>query len=184
VLSGSLYNENHFLIGIALRSLILLTIFASAPLRADFTWAEAEIEGLTCSMCAKSVELKVRDLDFVEDVKMDLVATKMRVDFKEHSHVDVRSIADAIDDAGFSVGTLKAAFVFDGLRIEEGKCVELDDKPYSFLKTGSRTLKGETVLKFLGEGYLPKSELAKWKPLLTDNCGEKSGTPNNFVTIP
>ena len=159
----------------------VLFLFCSQG-RAEFTWAEIEVEGLTCSMCARSVELKVRELSFVEDVKMDLVATTMRIGFKKGSNVDVRSLAEAVDESGFSVGYVNAAFVFDGLEVSDGHCVLYQDTAYSFVRTGDRTLDGETLLKFIGEPFLPEEELAGWENDLVDGC-EHSGKTLWFVTV-
>jgi copper chaperone CopZ len=152
------------------------------PARAEFKWSEVGIDGLTCSMCAKSVELKVRELPFIDDVKMDLVATTMTVSFKPGKQVNVEEIARAVDDAGFSIGYLTAGYVFDEVEVEDGQCLVTKDGVFSFVRTGHRVLDGEEVLKFVGEKFLPKRELAEWKESLGNPCDESDGTPC-FVTV-
>jgi copper chaperone CopZ len=157
-------------------------LFICATVQAEFRWAEVGVEGLTCSMCARSVELKVRKLDFVEDVQMNLSTTTMRVILKEGTHVNIEAIARAVDDAGFSVGYLNAGYVFDEVEVDDGYCLVTDDLIFSFVRTGSRKLHGETTLKFVGEPFLPRKELAEWKPELKSAC-EQTGTHLCFVTV-
>jgi copper chaperone CopZ len=154
-----------------MRSVVIgLFLLSCSSTYAQFKWAEVGVEGLTCSMCARSVEIKVRKLDFVADVKMDLQATKMRVEFKPDRKVDMKAVAEAVDDAGFSVGYLHAAYVFKGIEVHDGECVSVDDEVFTFVETGDRLLEGETVLKFLGPLFLPKREFEKRKGGLASNC--------------
>jgi copper chaperone CopZ len=161
---------------------IALVLFFATQAHAEFTWVEVGVEGLTCSQCARSVELKVRKLDFVEDVKMNLRTTTMRVELKRDSGVDIIQIAKAVDDAGFSVGYVNAGFVFHQVEVEDGLCLRLNDVVFNFVKTGHRVLDGETILKFVGQPFLSGREFAEWKPSLPEPCDE-SDEETCFVTV-
>src|ERR1700744_4870126 len=75
---------------------------------AQITEVDLGVNGLTCSQCSRSVEMRIRKLDFVKDVQMNLEHTEGKIFFKENKKVDIDKIAQAVVDAGFSVRTLKA----------------------------------------------------------------------------
>ncbi len=166
-----------------MRNFLLCTIFVFLAGRSDaqFTSAEVCVDGLTCSMCAKTVEMGMRKLPFVQDVIMNLRATTAKVVFKKGEKVDIEKLAMAVDNAGYSVGHLYASFMFDSVSVSEGTCFTHDNATYDFVGTGERILNGETVLKFIGEHYLSTDELSKWSQSLRNRC-EENGLKAYFVT--
>jgi len=50
--------------------IILITSITAA--KAQFTKAELQVSGLTCSMCSKATEKSLRTLGFIGDIKADL----------------------------------------------------------------------------------------------------------------
>src|ERR1700759_2288056 len=92
--------------------LFLLFLVASLHLRAQFTWAEIGVDGLTCSACTRSVEMQIRKLDFVDSVSMNLEHTDGKIFFKKGAAVNIEKISQAVVDAGFSVRYLRAGFLF------------------------------------------------------------------------
>ena len=64
------------------------------------TNASISIKGMTCGGCVKSVENKVRKLEGVESISVDLKAGRATVAF-ESDRVSAAKIAAAIVDAGF-----------------------------------------------------------------------------------
>jgi copper chaperone CopZ len=154
---------------------LTILLFISSVAQAQFTWAEIGIDGLTCSMCARSVDLSIRKLDAVQDVQMDLEATTAKVIFHKGSHIDMGKLADAVTNSGFSVRDLHAAFVFDNLEAADGKRFVYDGSEYEFIRAEKKTLKGETLLKFIGKPFLSKKELAEWKPKLPKDPAQPTG---------
>src|SRR5262245_20629316 len=155
-----------------MKSLVLLGAIFLSSLRADaqFTSAELGVDGLTCSMCARSVEMSIRQLPFVQDVTVNLRTTTMKVVFKKAQPVDIEKLAIAVDDAGFSVGYLHASYIFSNLSASDGARFTQDGASYDFVGTGKKILNVETVLKFIGDHCLSSDELAKWTPRLTNGC--------------
>ena len=162
---------------------ILLGALLLVSLRAhsQFTSAELGVDGLTCSMCARSVEMSIRRLPFVKEVTVDLRATTMKVEFKKGQPVNIEKLASSVDDAGFTVRSLRASYIFNNMSAADGACFTQDGASYDFVGTGRKVLNGETVLKFIGDQYLSSDELAKWTPLLKSNCKEQ-GLKSYFVT--
>jgi copper chaperone CopZ len=65
------------------------------------------VDGFTCSLCAKGVEGQFKALDFVSSVKTDLKNASFDIKFKKDKEIDIKHIWNAVDDGGFTVGSVK-----------------------------------------------------------------------------
>jgi len=154
--------------------------FFFTPLHAQYKEAEIGINGLTCSQCSRSVELRIRKLAFVKDVQMNLEHTEGRVFFKEGEKVEIGKIASAVKDAGFSVRYLKAVYHFGNETVSKDKCLDLSGDHYTFVRSKEQSLTGDVPMTFLGEKFQEKKEFRKWQSYLKSNC---AGGYTYFVTL-
>lgn len=92
---------------------LLFVLLPAGRLAAQFVSAQVGINGLTCSQCSRSVEMQLRRLSFVRSVTMDLEHTVGTLTFTDGSKVDVKAVAKAVKDAGFSVRFLEALIDMD-----------------------------------------------------------------------
>ena len=155
-----------------MRNVILsfLLLCSSNILFAQFQWAEIGVSGLTCSACSRSVEMSLQKLVFVDSVIMDLEHTSAKVIFKKIALVEIKQIAQAVIDAGFSVTSLQAEFVFRNTLVNNNFCFSFEKNNYQFLLNEAKTLNGKTILFFIGAQYLSKKEVAKWKAKMNKAC--------------
>ncbi|HEY6160168.1 MAG TPA: heavy-metal-associated domain-containing protein [Bacteroidia bacterium] len=158
-----------------IRKFFLLLFFIPAPVNAQtaFNWVKLGVNGLTCSQCTRSVEMKIRQLDFVDSVSMNLEHTEGEVFFKKGKKVDIERIADAVTDAGFSVRYLKAGFTPDPLA-PPNNCFSYAGDTYCFLGP-TPLFDHELQLQFIGPKYLPRNELKTWKKLLKNKPPKGKG---------
>ena len=133
----------------------------------QFKSVEMGIDGLTCSMCSRSVEMSLVKLDFIDRVEMDLNSNRSEIFFHEGMYVSIDKVAQAVIDAGFSVAYLNALFDFKEQTIDTHTCWNYAYETYQFLEVSQPQLKGETVLKFIGTNFLSRNELKKWKARLS-----------------
>lgn len=164
-----------------LATIILSWTFWSQA-KAQFTEVEVGINGLTCSQCTRSVEMRIRKLDFVDHVQMNLQQTNGRIILKKNKKVSMEQIAQAIKDAGFSVRYLKADFMFDDSDAPAGTCFRYKGDKYIFVQPPQSYLKGNISLTFVGAAFMPPKELKKWNTNVKDNCGSATGN-TYFVTL-
>ena len=148
----------------------LLFIIIAISVRAQFINATIGINGLTCSQCSRSVEMQLRKLPFVKDVKMNLEQTSGTIFFKENKKVNIKSIAGAVKDAGFSVRFLKVEIDKTKVNISEQGCFNLDGNSYNILSPSSIPSKAILTLQFVGKDYLPAGDLKRYKLPATTNC--------------
>lgn len=141
--------------------------------RANFSWVDIGVNGLTCSACSRSVEMSIRKLGFVQDVQMNLENTEGRITFKRGIKVEVNKIAQAVFDAGFSVRYLKAEFDFTNVTIT-GNCFSFEEIRYQFLNLRDikgKEAKGKIIIQFIGKKFISKKEWKKYKKELKKECG-------------
>jgi copper chaperone CopZ len=138
---------------------------------AQISEVQIGVDGLTCSQCTRSVEMSIRKLGFVKDVKMNLEHTEGTITFKQDKKVDVEQIAKAVFNAGFSVRYLRASILFNHADVSDGHCIANSGYNYEFIQTKPQTLDGAVMVKFVGDKFVPKKDLKKWQPYLKNSCG-------------
>lgn len=136
--------------------LCFLTIVKTSE--AAIKWIDIGVNGLTCSMCTRSVEMRIRRLDFVSTVEMDLETANGRIFFKEGVGINLDKIAQAVREAGFSLQYYKITFDLDDVSITPGG--EFMDHLYSFQWVGytASREKKTVILRIMNDGFLPKAE--------------------------
>lgn len=152
----------------------LLFGLIAISVHAQFINATIGINGLTCSQCSRSVEMQLRRLAFVKEVNMNLEQTTGTISFKENKKVNIAAIAHAVKDAGFSVRFLKAEIDRTKVDISEQGCFILDGNSYQLLAPSSIPSKTILSLQFVGKGYLPGSDLKRYKLPDTTACKGKT----------
>ena len=160
---------------------ILFFSFLAFTSRAQFQSIKLGVNGLTCSQCSRTVEMSIRKLPFVADVKMNLEHTEGEVVLKDGEHIDVQKIAKAVVNAGFSVRYMEGEYQFDHKAVKANECTDINGSRFVFVKSPGQALNGKVKLTFLGSQYQAKKEYKKWQPLLTSNCTD--GTTPYYVTI-
>ncbi len=162
--------------------ILLCLCFFSYFSGAQITEVEIGVNGLTCSQCSRTVEMRIRKLSFVKNVEMNLEHTEGKILFKNGAQVNIDKIAQAVNDAGFSVRYLQASFTFDHIDLAPSGCFEFDKDNYVLINTQKKELKGTTTLKFIGKKFLPKKDFDKWQPYMKNSCAGNNSKVY-FVTM-
>ena len=147
--------------------ILYFVIYLPGIAQGQFKSVEMGIDGLTCSMCSRSVEMSLVKLDFIDRIEMDLNSNRSEIFFREGMYVSIDKVAQAVIDAGFSVAYLNALFDFKEQPIDTHACWNYAYETYQFLEVSQPQLKGETVLKFIGTNFLSRTELKKWEARLS-----------------
>ncbi len=94
---------------------IALEILLSAPVHAAepvIISATVRADGLTCSLCHRSVYKALKKLPFVEKLSPNLDETSLDIQFVRGSTIVLERIEEAIQDAGFSLGMMNVVVEF------------------------------------------------------------------------
>ena len=164
--------------------LVLLFLCGGFSANAQFETVYIGVNGLTCSQCTRTVEMRIRKLDFVDDVQMNLQHTEGKIVLKKDKKADMEKIAQAIVDAGFSVRYLTADLRIDVSVIPSGSCLVYRGDGYSLPHAPKEPLKGLVKLKFMGKKFMGKNELKKIGPIADAKCGGVNGKTYNVTLVP
>ncbi|MBL7841916.1 MAG: heavy-metal-associated domain-containing protein [Cyclobacteriaceae bacterium] len=140
----------------------VLLLICSKESKAGIQWVEVGVNGLTCSMCTRSVEMSIRKLEFVDSVVMNLETTEGRIFLRPNVPFNLGQIAKAIVKAGFSVQFVKIRLDMDDITIHPTGVFVHRDQTFHWIDY-SQVSKKQTTLKIINEGFLPKKEARKFK---------------------
>jgi copper chaperone CopZ len=168
------------------RFLCLAGIFFFSLLRtnAQLVKVEVGIDGFTCSMCAMSVENSIRQLPFVEEVKMDLNKNLAQIFFRKNKDISIRKISDKIYDSGFSVRYVHADYNFQDTTIDDYSIYRFGNEECHFLGTGKIILNGTYTIIFLNKRLISKKEYTHWEGWIKEDT-RRNGKGENvyYVTL-
>src|SRR5215510_4580050 len=97
--------------------MMLIVMVAFFTMNAQFSKASLQASGLTCSMCSKAVKVALEKVSFVQEVKVNIKNQEYAIAFKENSKADFDELKKAVEDAGFSVASLKVTGNFSNLNV-------------------------------------------------------------------
>ena len=154
-----------------LKIFLILFITSITAAKAQFTKAELQVSGLTCSMCSKATEKSLRTLNFIGDIKADLNRNVFMITFKKDVPVNLDQISKKVEGAGFFVNNLKATFNFDNIKVNNNTFNYGGDS-YRLVNGDGKTLAGPVAVTVVEKGFAPASVYKKYNK---DDKAETSG---------
>jgi copper chaperone CopZ len=148
-------------------SIILLFVIAASA-KAQFTKAELQVSGLTCSICSKATEKALRTLGFIGDIKPDLNRNLFVITFKDNTPVNLDQISKKVQNAGFSVNSLKATFNFTDTKLNNNTFNYAGDT-FMVVNGAEKALNGPVALTVVDKGFAPSSVYKKYAGQTTDS---------------
>src|ERR1700712_2383103 len=128
-----------------LKLFIAILALSIGAANAQFTKAELQVSGLTCSMCSKATEKSLRTLDFIGDIKVDLNRNIFLLTFKKDAPVNLDQISKKVENAGFFVNNLKATFNFDNVKVQDNY-FSYTGNTYHLINAGNKALSGPIAI--------------------------------------
>lgn len=127
----------------------------------QFSKATLQASGLTCAMCSKAVKVALEKVSFVKEVKVNIKQQEYSIAFKESSKADFDELKKAVEDAGFSVASLKVTGSFSAVNVEKDKHIKLDGKNFHFINSNTQVLNGEKTFTIVDKDFLSAKEYKK-----------------------
>jgi len=146
---------------------IALTAFSS---NAQFTTADLQATGLTCAMCSNAINKALQKVPFVESVKADIKNSSFDIVFKKDEEVDIDALKDAVEDAGFSVGSLKLTGNFNEVKIAADQHVKIGNDNFHFLNVKSQVLNGEQTIAVVDKNFVTEKQFKKYSSATKMSC--------------
>jgi len=166
-----------------MKKYLLLIIFFTFTIFANsqFLRAALQASGLTCSMCSKAVKVALEKVPDVQEVKVDLKNQEYTVVFKETDKVDFDALKKAVEDAGFSVASLKVTCIFSNLNIDKDKHVQIAGKYFHLLNGKGQVLNGENTFTIVDKNFLSAKEFKKFSAASKMECVQTGKAGNCCV---
>lgn len=145
---------------------------------AQFTKASLKAAGLTCSMCSKAVKKALEEVTFIQEVKVDIKSQEYNLAFKENADVEFDALKKAVEDAGFSVASLKVTGIFPEVQVKKDSHVKVNGKNFHFLNGNGQALRGEQTVTLADKDFLSDKDYKKHSSVSKLEC-VKSGKAGN-----
>ena len=151
-------------------SLLFIIALSAINSQAQFTKATLQATGLTCAMCSNAINKALQKVSFVESVNSDIKNSSFSILFKADNQVDIDALKDAVEDAGFSVGSLKLTGTFNEMKIEKDKHVKIDNENFYFLNAFSQVLNGEQTVTVVDKNFITAKQFKKYSSASKMSC--------------
>jgi len=112
----------------------------------------------------------LQKVPFVESVKSDIRNSAFGIVFKQNADVNIDALKKAVEDAGFSVGSLKLTGEFNELKIANDQHVKIGNETFHFLNVNSQLLNGEKTITVVDKNFVTAKEFKKYSTATKMNC--------------
>lgn len=150
--------------------LMLLAFFIGVQANAQFTKASLQASGLTCSMCSKAVKVALEEVAFVEKIQVDIKNQQYNLTFKPNAAVSFDALSKAVEDAGFSVASLKVTADVNNITLEKDKHLQIGDQYFHFLNAAGKQLNGAITFSIVDRSFVSAKEFKKWSKASKLEC--------------
>ena len=150
--------------------LVMLIAVLVLPAKAQFTKARLQATGLTCAMCSNAINKALLQITFVEQVKADIRNSAFAIVFKKDTEVNIDALKKAVENAGFSIGSLQLTGHFSEVKIAKDQHVKIGHDNFHFLETGERVLDGERTITVVDRNFVTAKEFKKHSVATRMNC--------------
>jgi len=151
-----------------------LAIISSVIAHSQFTKANLQASGLTCALCSNAVNKALQKLSFVASVKPDIKNSSFDISFKENSDINIDDLKNAVEDAGFSVASLKLTGNFDNVKLIKNDYTKIGDHTFYFLNANNEILQGEKTLTIVEKSFMTASTFKKYSAALKTLPGQSA----------
>jgi copper chaperone CopZ len=121
-------------------------------------------------MCARSVYKNLEALPFIDSIKTDLESSTFKLDFKDGMEMDADQIRKKVEDAGFSVASLRITVSFSDQQVKNDQHLTLNGKVYHFVNIKDQVLSGEKSLLLIDKTFLSAKDYKKYASATQMEC--------------
>jgi copper chaperone CopZ len=161
--------------------LMAMVAFTATSAGAQFSKATLQATGLTCAMCSNAINKALQNISFVESVRSDIKNSSFQIVFKEGNSVNIDALKEAVEDAGFSVGSLQLAGTFGDVKLEKDKHIRIGSDNFHFLNGNGQTLNGEQVITVVDKHFVPEKQFKKLSAASKMSCVQTGKTSSCCV---
>lgn len=134
--------------------LILIFVFGAFQIsQAQIDSLTVVVEGMSCPFCAYGVEKRLKKVDGVKSVEIDMKDGTATLTAKEGQSINISQVPTAIKKTGFTLGTIKVSAVGKILWDErQGFTLQVGGFEQGFLISDLKDAMREKLLSFANSG--------------------------------
>lgn len=144
-------------------------LFFTKTIKAQYIKVELQAAGLTCSMCSKSIHKQLKTLSFVDSISVNLDKATFILFLKNNQTIDFIAVKSKVEDAGFSVASLKVFYNFNKFNLESNSTLSYNQSTFNFINTKSQILNGVIAFKLIDKGFVNAKEFKKYATIIKSN---------------
>jgi copper chaperone CopZ len=149
---------------------VFMVTLLSFQLQAQFSKASLQATGLTCALCSNAINKALQKISFVESVKADIKNSSFDIIFRKDKQINIDALKDAVEDAGFSVGSLKLTGNFNEVKIAADQHVKIGNDNFHFLNVKSQVLSGEQSITVVDKNFVTEKQFKKYSAATKMSC--------------
>lgn len=157
-------------------------LFTSANTYAQITKADIIATGLTCSMCSNAINKALESMPQVENVTADLNTNTFTVSFKEDAVIQPVELKDAVEKAGFFIGSMTLTMNVDAEKVKDNSTLTTQEGSFIFIDNKPVVGK-EAQYKVLDKGFVTKKEFDKLSKSYSKVVSFKSDKGSDYHLI-
>src|SRR5688572_285587 len=150
--------------------LVVTAAFVTMAAGAQFTKASLQATGLTCAMCSNAINKALQKVPFVESVRSDIKNSTFAIVFKQNAAVNIDALKDAVEGAGFSIGSLKMTGAFSDVKIDKDTHIRIGNDNFHFLDVDSKVLNGEQTITVVDKDFVTEKQFKKYSAATKLSC--------------
>lgn len=139
----------------------LLVILSGVKSYSQTTKVEIMATGLTCSMCSNAINKQLKSYTEVDSIGTDLNTNTFTVYFKKDQSLQPKVLKNAVEKAGFFVGSMVLTAKFHTDKIEDNTTLKVGDATYNFIDIKNPVAHAEAKYKVLDKGFVTQKEYKK-----------------------
>jgi copper chaperone CopZ len=165
----------------ALFSLSLIVIYSYQVSAQTIVSAELQAAGLTCSMCSNAIQKALQEIPFVEKVTSDLKSSSFLIQFKDPQNVLIQALRNAVEEAGFSMASLKVKINNERNLLSKTQPVEIGRQFFCITAAEETENKSTIDIIVVDRHFLTEKKWKQFQKLLINSTCAQSPSPKSFM---
>ena len=138
----------------------LLVMLTSLTSYSQIAKADIVATGLTCSMCSNAINKQLKSMAEVDSISTDLNTNTFTVYFKKNTNLQPKALKNAVEKAGFFVGSMVLTMKIDSKKIENNS-VKIQDDTFIFIDSKKPISDNEVSYQVIDKGFVTQKEFKK-----------------------
>lgn len=149
---------------------VMLLVLLCAGAKAQINTISLQASGLTCSLCSKAVKSALEAVPFVDKVGVDIKNQQYNLTLKEGNPVDLDALNKAVQNAGFSVASMKVSALVHQSKAEKDEHLKIGGENFHLLNAAGQSLDGSVTFSVVDKGFVSAKEFKKYAALTKMSC--------------